>query len=66
MLSLSSKLGRIAPSKLDLDATVGGDTEAHQGTKGDLHSKISSNNPMLGSRRQRHNDWLPTRPLDHG
>ena len=43
-LSLYSKLGKITAPKLGRDTTADGDPEAHQGTKGDLYDKVSSNN----------------------
>ena len=46
-LSLFSKLGRVTASKFDWGAMVGGDPKGYQGTKDNLHSEISSNNPHV-------------------
>ena len=46
-LSLLSKLDRVTKLKLGRGATAGSNLERCQGTKGDLHVKVSSDIPHI-------------------
>ena len=48
-LSLFNKFDRVTAPKFGREATIGGDPEACQWTKGNLHDKISSDRPSSSS-----------------